>query len=233
MNGAASAAVESPAHGALMAVYRALDTMHGTRHWHWWPDADPFEVIVGAVLVQNTAWANVEHALTRLRAAGALDPQRMAALPPAKLEDLVRPSGQYRQKARKLRAVLDLIARHGGLSALLALPQDVLRDRLLATWGIGDETADVIVLYAARRPSFVVDAYTKRLFGRLGLGPGEDQPYPAWKAHFEDHLPRDRDLWARYHALIVLHSKHLCRKRAPRCGQCALSAGCPAAAIAD
>ncbi|GAB4330032.1 MAG: endonuclease [Dehalococcoidia bacterium] len=210
-------------------MYHALDAMHGNRHWHWWPDGDPFEVIVGAILVQNTAWTNVEHALARLRAASALNPRTMAALPVGQLEALIRPSGQYRQKARKLRAFLDLVAEHGTLGALLALPSDTLRERLLATWGIGEETADVIVLYAARRPSFVIDAYTRRLFARLALGPGPGEPYEAWKRHFERHLPRDRDLWARYHALIVLHNKHLCRKRAPRCGECALSQWCPAA----
>lgn len=224
---------ESPATVALLDIYRALDAMHGHRHWHWWPDGDPFEVIVGAILVQNTAWTNVERALERLRKAGALQPARMAALPLDRLEAIVRPSGQYRQKARKLRAFLDLVKCHGTLDALLGLPTPELRGQLLATWGIGEETADVILLYAARRPAFVIDAYTRRLFGRLALGPGPIEPYELWKRHFETHLPPDRDLWARYHALIVLHNKHLCRKRAPRCGECALSQACPAATVAD
>lgn len=156
---------------SLLDVYAALDRMHAWRGWHWWPDPDPFEVCVGAILVQNTMWTNVERALERLRAAGALDPQVMAALSEAELEELVRPSGQYRQKARKLRAFLGLAESEGGLGALFSLDAPVLRGRLLATWGIGPETADCIVCYAARMPALAIDAYTMRLFGRLGLGP--------------------------------------------------------------
>lgn len=220
----------------LLAVYQALNAMHGWREWHWWPDADPFEVIVGAVLVQNTAWANVERALDNLRAAAALDPVEMRRLDESALEALVRPSGQYRQKTRKLREVLALIDEAGGLERLFALPSEVLRRRLLATWGIGEETADCILLYAARRPSFVVDAYTVRLFRRLGLGPEGAPGYAGWKEYFQRSLRAseetgERDLWARYHALVVMHCKHLCRKRAPRCGECVLARLCPAAEV--
>ncbi|MCC6387616.1 MAG: endonuclease [Dehalococcoidia bacterium] len=210
-----------------MALYGELDALHAWRGWHWWPDADPFEVIVGAILVQNTAWANVERALDRLRAANALTPEAMDALPGAALEELVRPSGQYRQKAKKLRAMLALAARHGGLAALLALPAPLLRAELLATWGIGPETADAIIVYAAREPAFVIDAYTMRLFSRLDVGPVTSRDYATWQTFFTAHLPEDRDTWARYHALIVMHGKHLCRKRAPRCSQCTLAARCP------
>jgi len=156
---------------SLLDVYTALDRMHAWRGWHWWPDADPFEVCVGAILVQNTMWTNVERALARLRAARALDLAAMSALPHAELEELVRPSGQYRQKAGKLRAFLDLAESHGGLEQLLAVEPATLRERLLATWGIGRETADCIVCYAARKPALAIDAYTIRLFSRLGIGP--------------------------------------------------------------
>ncbi len=213
----------------LMALYSELDALHAWRGWHWWPDADPFEVITGAILVQNTAWANVERALDNLRAAAALTPQAMAALPEPALEELVRPSGQYRQKARKLRAFLALAARHGGLEALLTLPAAMLRGELLATWGIGPETADAIIVYAARQPAFVIGAYTMRLFSRLDVGPVASRDYATWQAFFTTHLPEDRDTWARYHALIVMHCKHLCRKRAPLCRQCTLSTRCPVA----
>lgn len=209
-----------------MEICRVLETMHAWRKWHWWPDGDPFEVAVGAILVQNTAWTNVERALERLRAAGALSPEAMSSLSQEGLEELVRPSGQYRTKARKLRAFLGLVESAGTLEALLSLDGTALRERLLATWGIGPETADAIVLYAARRPAFVIDAYTQRLFGRLGLGPGEGAAYDCWQSYFTSALARDRDLWARYHALIVLHCKHLCRKRRPRCGDCALRTEC-------
>jgi endonuclease-3 related protein len=230
--GASEGAATAPADpGQLLEIYEALDRMHAWRGWHWWPDADPFEVVVGCILVQNTAWANVERALANLRAVRALEPAAMAALTPEDLEALVRPSGQYRQKARKLNAFLALMNQRGGLEALLDEEPGRLRPRLLATWGIGEETADCIVVYAARRPAFAIDAYTRRLFGRLGLGPPPPAPYRQWQDWFTSALSdgsdaERRELWARYHALIVLHGKHLCRKTRPRCGECALADGC-------
>jgi endonuclease-3 related protein len=220
----------------LLEVYAALDRMHARRGWHWWPDADPFEVCVGAILVQNTMWTNVERALDRLRQANALDPGAMSALPHAELEELVRPSGQYRQKAKKLRAFLDLAETHGGLERLLGVESPLLRERLLATWGIGRETADCIVCYAAHQPALAIDAYTMRLFSRLGIGP-QSVAYDEWQSWMLEHLDRERlqaghpepprDLFARYHALIVMHCKHLCQKRAPLCADCELRARCP------
>lgn len=210
----------------LLAINDELEAMHAWRSWHWWPDGEPFEVCVGAILVQNTSWTNVERALATLRAAGALEPNAMARLSQDELETLVRPSGQYRQKAKKLRAFLDLIAAHGGLSELLSLPPTKLRAELLATWGIGPETADCIVVYAAREPAFVIDAYTQRLFKRLAIGPVETTDYHRWQRFFVANLPEDRDLWARYHALIVLHCKHTCQKLRPRCDECALRPRC-------
>lgn len=210
----------------VMAIYQELEALHAWRGWHWWPDADPFEVIVGCILVQNTAWTNVEHALDRLRAADALTPDAMTALPVEVLEEYVRPSGQYRQKAKKLRAFLALAERHAGLDSLLALPAAALRAELLATWGIGPESADAMVVYASRQPAFVIDAYTMRLFARLGVGPVASRDYATWQAFFTALVPEDRDTWARYHALIVMHSKHLCRKQAPKCGECTFAARC-------
>lgn len=209
----------------LLEIYGQLDRMHAWRGWHWWPDGEPFEVIVGAILVQNTSWTNVEHALQQLREANALSPAAMEALSDDELEELVRPSGQYRTKARKLRALLALVRANGGLSGLLGREAPELRGALLATWGIGPETADAIVLYAAKQPAFVIDAYTQRVMSRLGHGPkGTD--YHEWQRFFVERTEPDRDLWARYHALIVLHCKHLCRKRAPKCGECSLAAEC-------
>jgi endonuclease-3 related protein len=206
--------------------------MHLARGWHWDANTDAFEIAVGSILVQNTAWTNVERALDRLRAADVLEPAKLGALPVEELEDLIRPSGQYRQKAKKLQALLALAESQGGFDALMALDTTVLRSALLATWGIGPETADAIVLYSAKRATFVIDAYTQRVFGRLGLGPGSIA-YGAWQCWFEEALPNDdpraSELYGRFHALIVLHAKHLCRKLQPRCAACVFAARCPAA----
>ncbi len=211
---------------ALVDLERDLERMHGWREWHWWPDADPFEVIVGAILVQNTMWSNVERALELLRAADVLEPSRMVALSADELEPLVRPSGQFRQKARKLRAVLALIDAHGGLERLFALPAAELRLTLLGTWGIGKETADCILLYAAREPAVIADAYLMRVLSRVGIGPVGSSSYDVWQAFVREHTGNDRDRSARFHAEIVLHCKFLCRKRMPRCGECLLFERC-------
>ena len=215
---------------AIPDVLAALERMHGGGRWHWTPESDPFEVAAGAILVQHTSWTNAERAIDRLREASVLDPERLAALPDDAIEELIRPSGQYRTKARKLRAFLDLIARHGSLEALLALPPGALRDELLGTWGIGEETAGAIALYAAHQPVVVVDAYTRRLFSRLGLGPPPDDPYAVWQAYLGDELPPETPALARFHALVVLHAKRLCLARRPRCGGCDLASRCPFAA---
>lgn len=217
----------------LLAIFRDLDSMHAWRGWHWWPDADPFEVCVGCILVQNTMWSNVERALERLAAAGALTPGAMAALPHEALEELVRPSGQYRQKALKLRAFLDLCERQGGFDRLMAIPAGELRPILLGCFGIGPETADAMICYAARQPAFAADAYSIRLFSRLGLGPVDSRDYHKWQRWVREGLDgaaasgeEERDLLARYHALIVMHCKHLCLKNRPKCGECSLAPGC-------
>ena len=218
---------------AVLAVYKELESMHAWRGWHWWPDADPFEVAVGCILVQNTMWTNVERAIQRLVAAAALTPEAMCSLSPEQLEELIRPSGQYRQKALKLRAFLALAERHGGFQSLMALEPVLLRSELLATWGIGPETADAMVCYAARQPAFAVDAYTMRLFGRLPLGPADSKDYYTWQRWMLGALAGvapdgwgERDLLARFHALIVMHCKHLCLKNRPKCGECSLVARC-------
>ena len=210
-----------------MEVYRQLEAMHAWRGWHWWPDADPFEVVVGSILVQNTNWVNVERAIAQLKAADALTPEAMNTLSDAALETLVLPSGQYRQKTKKLRAFLALAGAHGGLGPLLSLPPAELRAAALGTWGIGEETADCIVVYASRQPAFAIDAYTRRIFSRLGMGPEATATYGQWQSYFTGALPEDRDLFARYHALIVMHAKHFCRKLRPLCGECTLLPRCP------
>ena len=209
----------------LLAIYERLLARYGPQHW--WPGRTPFEVVVGAILTQSTAWANVARAISNLEAAVALSPGTLQALPLEHLEELVRPSGYYHAKARKLRAFTTLLAEEygGELEPLLALPGPELRRRLLDTYGIGPETADSICLYAAGVPYFVVDAYTRRVFARLGLV-AERVGYPELQALFMDNLPADVPLFNEYHALIVRHGKEVCRKR-PRCAGCTLADLCP------
>lgn len=195
---------------------------------HWWPALTPFEVVVGAILTQNTAWRNVEYAVANLKEAGALNPAALAGLDRSELEALIRPAGFFRQKAERLQLFVGhLFDRHGGdLAALLAGPLEAVRAELLACKGVGPETADSILLYAGGRPSFVVDAYTRRLFTRLGLLNGKEG-YEAIRSLFMDHLPPETDLFNEYHALIVEECKTFCRKRSPLCPACPLLAGCP------
>jgi endonuclease-3 related protein len=194
---------------------------------HWWPGDSPFEVIVGAILTQQTAWANVEKALANLLAANVLSPDGVRATSEGELEPLIRPSGFYRGKARKLKAFVALLDdRFGGdLDSLLAAPGDELRAALLATHGIGPETADSILLYAAGRPYFVIDAYTRRIFSRLGITPA-DETYGAWQRLLTRELPPDAALFNEYHALIVEHAKRTCRT-VPLCEACVLLDVCP------
>jgi endonuclease-3 related protein len=209
---------------ALLEIHRRLEAACRVDGWHWRADSDWFEVCVGAVLVQHTAWANVERALARLREAGAFSLQAVVSLTEGELADLVRPAGMPLQKARRLKAFAALVERHGSAEGLLALPTDQLRAALLGTYGVGRETADAILLHAARRPVFVVDAYTVRLFRRLGLGPKGNR-YDTWQRWFQERLPEDRELYRRYHAAIVLHCKETCR-REPLCAGCCLLEVC-------
>jgi len=203
----------------LLDLYHRLHAAYGPQGW--WPAETPFEVMVGAVLTQATAWRNVERAIERLKAAGALSPEGMARLSEEELEELIRPAGFFRQKARRLRALLRLIEQHGGVEGLLALPTERLRAELLSVPGIGPETADSILLYAAGHPVFVVDAYTKRILHRLGLLHDEKASYEEVQELFERALPRDPELFGEYHALLVRHAKEHCRAK-PRCAGCPL-----------
>jgi endonuclease-3 related protein len=212
---------------ALLEIHRRLEAACRVDGWHWRADSEWFEVCAGAILVQHTAWANVERALVRLREAGAFSLQAVVSLPEEELAELVRPAGMPLQKARRLKAFAALVKRHGGAQGLMALPTDQLRAALLETYGIGRETADAILLHAARRPAFVVDAYTVRLFRRLGLGP-EGSRYDTWQHWFQERLPRNRELYRRYHAAVVLHCKETCRAR-PLCAGCCLLEVCATA----
>ena len=206
-----------------MALFGSLYAAYGAQHW--WPAETPFEVMLGAVLTQNTAWTNVERALDQLRAQIPLSPEAVLALETSVLAELIRPSGYFNVKARRLRSLCSALIVAGGESALAVLPTAELRCWLLAINGIGPETADDILLYAFERPVFVVDAYTRRLFRRLGLIAG-DEGYEQIRQRVETALGPDTALFNEYHALIVRHAKEVCRARRPGCACCLLSRGC-------
>jgi endonuclease-3 related protein len=217
-------------HRARTVLERVYERLRGAfGHAGWWPGESPFEVCVGAILVQNTAWANVERTLDGLKKRRLLSFRRLAGLPESRLAPLLRSSGTFRVKARRLRAFLQFLSsEYGGrVEAMRSEDPSGLRRKLLAVRGIGPETADSIVLYAAGQPSFVVDAYTRRVFTRLGLlGGGES--YAEVQRLFEDNLPRDAGLYNDYHAQVVRLGKDFCRSR-PRCPECPLVDMCPAA----
>jgi endonuclease-3 related protein len=209
----------------LLGVYDRLFRQHGPQGW--WPAESDFEVVVGAVLTQSVSWRNVEKALDNLRAAGALSPAGIRELSAEDLAALVRPTGYHNTKARKLHAFMEFLASYGDdLSLALSGPRDVKRRELLAVYGVGEETADAILVYAGRAPSFVIDAYTRRILSRLGLATGEET-YEALQRLFEDNLPQDAQLFNEYHALLDTHAKRICAKRAPACGGCSLLEVCP------
>lgn len=209
--------------------FERLSARYGAQHW--WPGDTPFEVMVGAVLTQNTAWTNVEKAIANLKAAGALSCPALLALPDPELAELIRPAGFFNVKTTRLKALCRFLEKRGVAEQPEALAAQgdtaTLRHDLLAVHGIGEETADSILLYALNLPSFVVDAYTRRIFGRLGLLQGGDS-YRDIQHRFESHLPRDAILFNEYHALIVHLAKQHCRPR-PRCAGCPLHSTCPSA----
>ena len=211
--------------GPLRQIYGLLLQRYGPQNW--WPADTPLEMIIGAILVQSTAWANAAKALTALRSAGALNVATLACLSESDIGELVRSSGFYTVKARRVKAFVDhVIRRHGGdLDAMLAQDPGTLRAELLSIHGIGRETADCILLYAAGKPRFVIDEYTRRIMGRLGLVPDPRASYPDLQAFFEDSLSADTQMLAEYHALLVALAKDVCRKR-PDCPRCVLSRYC-------
>ncbi|MEN8140964.1 MAG: endonuclease III domain-containing protein [Thermodesulfobacteriota bacterium] len=204
----------------LAEIYERLLAHFGPQHW--WPAASPFEVLVGAVLTQNTNWANVEKALANLKDHDLLSLDALLALNLDELAQLIRPSGYYNLKARRLHNLLTLIAEYGDLTAFLAQEQAELREQLLSVKGIGPETADSIILYGAGQPAFVVDAYTFRFLRRHGLV-GEESSYEEMQELFTSALPLDAPLFNEYHALIVRLAKEYCLKRRPRCQDCPLA----------
>ncbi|MBN2578365.1 MAG: endonuclease III domain-containing protein [Pirellulales bacterium] len=207
--------------GIMLQVYQRLLTAFGPQHW--WPGETPFEVMVGAVLTQNTNWQNVERAIANLRAADLLEPHALYLVPVDELEELIRPAGYFRVKARRLRALLEFVeGRYGGSLEWMfrrGLPE--LRDELLAIHGIGPETADSILLYAAGLPVFVVDAYTHRVLFRHGWI-DEEADYHQIQDYLQSSLPQEAPLYNEFHALFVHLGKHYCRKSRPKCPECPL-----------
>ncbi len=204
----------------LIEIYQTLRSAYG--HRGWWPGETPFEIMVGAVLTQRTNWRNVAKAIDALKSAGAMEPAALSRLDPVQLQTLVRPAGYYRQKAARLKRLVDwLIERtRGDLELMQDVATEDLREELLALRGVGPETADSILLYAFDRPVFVVDAYTKRVTVRHGLI-DEACGYFELKDLFESNLPRDVGLYKDYHAQLVEVGKRQCRTR-PLCAACPL-----------
>ncbi len=214
-----------PGRPPVRAIYRAL-----YRHWgpqHWWPGRTRLEVVVGAILTQNTAWTNVEKAMARLRREKALNLSVLHRVELNTLAEWIRPAGYYNVKARRLRAFTRMVDKEfdGRLERLWKLEDRVLRDTLLRVHGIGPETADSIMLYAAGRPFFVVDAYTRRFLGRHGWIT-DRATYDEVARWFTDVLPRDVPVYNEYHALIVRLGKTTCRRR-PLCDRCPLKRWLP------
>jgi endonuclease III related protein len=216
----------------LRPYYDALFAAHGPQQW--WPGRTPFEIIVGAILVQNTAWTNVASAIENLRCEKLLTPRAIERVSTARLASLIRSSGYFRQKAKKLKAFVRFLRREyqGSLAKMFHAPTSILRERLLSVHGIGPETADSILLYAGNHPVFVVDAYTRRILERHGLAHPE-LCYEDVRQLFERSLSPDAALYNEFHALIVHTGKHFCRPREPRCGECPLKSLLPAAPAAQ
>lgn len=198
---------------------------YGTQDW--WPADSPFEMMVGAVLTQAASWTNVEKAIANLKEADAMSPEAIRKLDQEELARLVYPSGYYNAKARKLKALSEFIGDSYGddLAAMATVDVEVIRRQLLAVHGIGEETADDILLYPLGMPAFVVDTYARRLLFRLGVAP-ETGTYAFYRSIFTDNLTESAEVFSEYHALIVRHGKEACGKR-PVCGGCCLLDFCP------
>ena len=211
--------------GDLVELADRLRDFYGPQSW--WPAGSEMEMVFGALLVQNTAWTGARKALDNLIGAELLNPAAIHATPEATVAELIRPSGYFNSKARKLKAFAAMVMNEtgGSLEELLRRPLNELRPLLLGTYGFGPETADSVCLYAARHPAFVIDAYTRRLLTRLDWL--NDTPsYNVLREAFMSAVEPDTESYAEYHALVITHMKHTCKKR-PVCGECPLLDLCP------
>ncbi len=204
----------------LLKAYDRMLKHFGPRHW--WPAETPFEVIVGAILTQNTAWINVEKAIQNLKSARVLSLKGLLEMPEKNLSILIRPSGYFNLKAKRLKSMVHFIAEtyDGDLEKMSQAPLQILRKQLLNVYGVGEETADSILLYALGKPIFVIDAYTRRILSRHHLAE-PNMTYAQIQHLFMETLPTQVSLFREYHALIVETGKTYCR-RTPRCSECPL-----------
>jgi endonuclease-3 related protein len=212
----------APSRKELLTVFDRLLQCYG--HQNWWPADSPFEVMVGAILTQNTAWSNVERAIENLKHAEVLSFRKLPTVPRERLAELIRPAGYFNVKAERLQNFCRFLVQNGGEHSLREMQTDALRQALLAVNGVGPETADDMLLYAFERPVFVIDAYTRRIFSRLGLAQGGEN-YEELRAGFEGALDPDVRCYNEYHALLVRHAKEACGRK-PHCTRCCLVGNC-------
>lgn len=208
----------------LRTIYKRLSNTYGLQYW--WPAEGPFEVMVGAILTQSVAWNNAEKAVNNLKEAGVLSPMAIRSMPVSELAKTIRPCVYFNTKALKLKALVDWLGNQysDDIKKLLIVDISSLRTQLLSIQGIGPETADSILLYAAGKPTFVIDTYTRRIIDRIGLTPQENS-YEGYQQLFEDNLVIDVSLYNEYHALLVKLAKDTCLKK-PRCWRCTLRVIC-------
>jgi endonuclease-3 related protein len=204
----------------LLDIYDRLFKSFGKQYW--WPGDTDFEIVIGAILTQNTNWGNVEKAIKNLKEAKVFTPRKLHEIDIKRLAELIRPSGYFNVKARRLKHFIEwlFLKYNGSLPKMFKQDYVTLREGLLSVNGIGRETADSILLYAAKKPTFVIDAYTKRVLVRHELIP-EDYEYEEMKAFFEENLPEDVSLYNEYHALLVRVGKYYCKPK-EQCEECPL-----------
>lgn len=204
----------------INALFSKLAKHYG--HFDWWHKDRPYEVMLGAILVQNTNWKNAQKALDNI--GDTLKPDKLARMPESQLATLIRPSGYYNQKAKKLQALTQWFEQYGyDIERVRELDKKRLRTELLTIKGVGNETADAILVYAIRKPSFIIDTYTRRIFSRNGLDVPKD--YNRFREMMERALPEDTELYAYYHGLMVEHAQQFCNKT-PKCTDCPLKQSC-------
>lgn len=203
----------------LMDIHRKLSKHYGSLHW--WPAETPFEVCVGAILTQNTSWTNVEKAIANLKRECVLDCHCLSVIKEEHLAELIRPSGYFNEKAKKLKAFSSFCMEEfgGHWESARIMETSLLRRKLMNIRGLGPETVDSILLYALNKPVFVVDAYTKRIFSRHGFFK-EDATYAQVQSFFESRIKPDRAIYNEFHAQIVNWAKDFCKKTKPECLEC-------------
>ncbi len=212
-----------------MWLYQTLLDLQG--HQGWWPAQSPIEMAIGAILTQNTAWKNVEYALDNLRGRGLMDAQKILDTPDAELGELLRPSGYFNIKTRRLKSLMQFLVDNADGDPATLSKWELARARtsLLGVKGVGPETADSILLYGSGHKIFVIDAYTRRIAGRLALVDPK-APYDDLRLAFEGALPKGADLFKDYHAQLVVHGKDRCRPK-PLCDECPFLDQCPGAFV--